>query len=130
MTWIGSLFKTITWLPKVIASTYRAVKWCQQKDAEGVRFLSDAFFAEARKAAEVKVLDLVDGQDKGIRGLFDTDNQILRGCGIFLKSDAILDVCVAKDSEKAGARQKVREKDAKKSVQQWSEKAAAVYPVH
>lgn len=103
---------------------WRAVRWVQELDAQGVTFLSDEFGARCRKKAEEIVLGWAEGQDKGIRRLFWSDNALLRVCGIGLKSDAILRVCTAKPSQKAAARERLRVKNPAESVARWNWEAA------
>lgn len=115
---VKAILTTLAWIPKVVSYVHAAVAWVRAQDAAGVERLSDEFWANARHSAELVVLGWAEGQDKGIRKLFQTDNQLLRGLGIWLKSDAILAICKAPASQKAEARTKLRDKDPLRSIPQ------------
>lgn len=117
---IKAVFVALRWLPKVIAYFWRAVRWVQDQDAKGVKFLSDEFWARVRKAMEEFVLRLAKGQDKGIRGQFQTDNQILKGFGIVLKSERIAQIYnAATPTQRLAAEAQLTTKNASRSVQAW-----------
>lgn len=117
---IKAVFVALRWLPKVIVYFWRAVRWVQDQDAKGVKFLSDEFWARVRKAMEEFVLRLAKGQDKGIRGLFQSDNQLLKGCGICMKSDRIAEIySAATPNQVRAAEARLSLKDPTRSVQAW-----------
>jgi hypothetical protein len=104
-------------VPKIVRYGWRAYKWAMAMDAAGVRLLSPVFFAEARKRIEEFVLGLTKGQDEGVRAMFESDNAMLCGLGILMKSDAILAVYGAKGlTARINAEKALHEKDIAKSV--------------
>jgi len=116
-------------LPKALGALWRAYKWAKAKDEAGVAFLSPAFFAEARKAVEEVVLGMTKGQDKGLRKCFATDNAMLRGIGIFMKSDTIMAVYHADGLlARYKAEDSLRAKDPIKSVTHFERPAGFVHP--
>jgi hypothetical protein len=108
-------------IPKIIGFAWNGYKWVKKQDGAGVDFLSPAFFANARKDVEMFVMRLAKGQNSGIRKLFESDNAAIIGIGIFLKSDAILNIYKAEGiSARLKAEQALQEKDVTKSVERFN----------
>ena len=117
---MGTLWKFLTLGPKAIATLWRLVKYVEQLDKSGLRKFSDIWWAQVRWDLEKMIVNATKGQDKGLRGLVQIDNQFLRGCGILLKSEAILRIYKAQSMlDRMKAEEALDSKLPAKSIKEW-----------